>query len=94
MPVAMVQVREVRMAVAQRCMAVRVRMRLGPLLALMLVLMVGIIDVAMLVVRRLVLVLVSMPLGQGKPGAERRQRECGDERGRQWFIPAARSAEG
>jgi hypothetical protein len=74
MPVAVVQVRKVRVPVAQRLVAMNVRVRLGPLIALMRVLMMTVVDVAVLMFHRLVHVFVLVPFAQSEPCPGRGER--------------------
>ena len=77
--VAVMEVRIVRMPVDEARMLVPVRMRLGPRIRSMLVLVVRIMDMEMLMFHRLVDVLVHMLLGQMQPQADRHQHAAGDE---------------
>lgn len=80
MAVAMVQVGKMRMAMTHREVAVAVRMRFGAFVAAMRVLVVRVMNVAMLVVHRLVLVLMSVPFGENEPSARGGQGEGGGKR--------------
>ena len=80
MPVAMMQVRKMRVAMAHRDMAVAMRMRFRAFVAAMRVLMMSVMDVAMLMVHGLVLVLMPVPLGKDEPSARGGQGEGGGKR--------------
>ncbi len=67
MPVAMVQVRQMRVRVSQRRMLVPVRVRLGALVAAVRVLVMLVVGVAVTVGHVLVPVLVCVPLRQYQP---------------------------
>jgi hypothetical protein len=62
-----------RMAVPQRRVAVGMRVRLGPFVALMDVLVMLIVHMAMVMLHRFMPVLVEMLLAQGEPGSHGRQ---------------------
>lgn len=77
MAMAVMQVRKVRMAVAQRRVAVGMRVRLGPFVAAMRMLVMLVVHVPVLVLHRLVLVLVTVALAQDEPGSYSGKREGG-----------------
>jgi hypothetical protein len=79
MAVAMVQIGKMRMAMTHRDMAMAMRMRFGAFVAAVRVLVVRVVNVAMLVLHGLMLVLMSVPLGEDEPGAAGGQGEgCGE----------------
>jgi hypothetical protein len=80
MSVTMVQVGKVRMAMAHWVMAMAVGMRFRAFIAAMGVLVVRVMNMAMLVVQRFVLVLMPVPLGKDEPCTHRGQEEGGAER--------------
>jgi hypothetical protein len=73
MPVAMVQVGQMRVRVGQRWMLVPVRMRLGALVAAVRVLVMFVVGVAVTVGHVLVSVHVCVPLRQYQPGRGQHQ---------------------
>jgi hypothetical protein len=75
---AMVDVRIVRMPVPKRFMPVPVRMRLRHRSSVS-VLMMRIVEMAVLVLDRLVRVFMRMPFGQMQPDAERHQQARNDQ---------------
>lgn len=77
--VAVVQIRIMRMAVDEARMLVPVRMRLGPRIRAMLMLVVRVMDMEMFVLHRLVGMFVHVLLGQMQPQADRHQHAAGDE---------------
>ena len=79
MPVAMVQVGQMRVRVGQRWMLVPVRMRLGALAAAVRVLVMLVVGVAVTVRHMLVPMLMCMPLRQYQPGRGEHQYQGGDE---------------
>jgi len=78
MLMAMVDVRVMRMPVPKRFMPVPVRMRLGHRPVVDMAMMV-VVDVAVLVLDRLVCMVMGMPFGQMQPDAERHQQACDDQ---------------
>ena len=78
MLMAMVDVRVMRMLVSKRFMPVPVRMRLGHR-ALVHMAMMVVVDVAVLVLDRLVCMVMGMPFGQMQPDAERHQQASDDQ---------------
>src|SRR5688572_14189426 len=79
MPVPMVQVGKVGVPMANRGMSVGVRMRFRTFVTAMWVLVVRVMNVAMIVVHRVVLVLMPVPLGKHEPSARGGQGEGGAE---------------
>ena len=78
----MMEVRVVRVAVSQPVVPVAVRMRLRRR-TLMGVLMMGVVDMIMFVLDRLVCVIMLMAFGQMQPEAKRHQRAGDDELSRE-----------
>ena len=79
---AMVDVRVMRMLVSQRFMPVPVRMRLGHRPLVHMAMMV-VVDVAVLMLDRLMRVVVLMAFGQMQPEAKRHQRAGEDKLSRE-----------
>ena len=75
---AMVDVRVVRMPVPKRFMPMPVRMRLCRRSFVSMAMMV-VVDMAVLVLDRLVPVVMGMPFGQMQPDAERHQQASDDQ---------------
>ena len=65
----MMRIRKMRVTMPQPSMAVRMRVRLGTVLARVAMLVVLVMDVVMLMLQRLVIILAHVPLTQCKPGA-------------------------
>ena len=85
MLVPVMQVRQMRMGMGQRWMFMPVRVRLGPLVAAVRVLVVLVVDVTMIVSHIFVLVLVGMLLGQYEPRGGNHQCKRDAERNGEWF---------
>ena len=83
--VAVMKVRVVRMPVPERLMPVPVCMRLGHC-AFVAVLMMRVVDVAVLVLGRLVRVVMLMAFGQMQPEAKSHQRAGEDELNRDRLV--------
>ena len=81
MPV--MQIRQVRMAVRERLVLVRVRMRLGSLVAAVRMLMVRVVRMQVPVLQGFVPVRVPMLLGEHQPGRNEHQQKRRGEAGRQ-----------
>jgi len=77
MPV--VQIRQVRMAVRERRVPVRVRMRLRPLAAGVRMLMMRVVSVQVFVRQRFMRMRVPVPFGKREPGGCKHQRKRGAE---------------
>ncbi len=76
--VTVMKIRIMRMPVAERRVPVPVRMRLGHASS-MGVFVMGVVDVAVFVLDRLVRVVMLMAFGQMQPEAKSHQRACEDE---------------
>ena len=81
MPVAMVQVRQMRVRMGQRRMLVPVRVRLCALVAAVRVLVMLVVGVAVTVCHVLVAVLMCMPLREYQPRRGQHQYQGGGKRG-------------
>ena len=68
MRVPVMQIRQMRMAVLERFVPVRVRMRRWPFAAAVRMLMMHIVRMQMPVRQRFMLMSVPVPLGEGEPG--------------------------
>ena len=86
MAVPMVKVRQMRVAVAYRFVAVPMRVRLGTLVALMGVAVMHVVNMAVVMLDGLVHVFMLVPFGQRDPRAKSRQGERYSERGRERFT--------
>lgn len=84
MPV--MQVRQVRMAVRERFVRVRVRMRLGPLVAAVRMLMVRVVGVHVYVHELFMFMRVPVAFREHQPGGHDHQQECAHETGRHWLA--------